>query len=243
MHYYKKNIGDYYKKAGRLTMLQHGAYNMLIDSCYDREEFPTLEMAYDWVWASSKEEKEAVEFVLSKLFVIDGDVYVQEEIKDGLEKYHKNAKINKRIAKDREAKKRSERERTEHEPCTLEHEPAPNHKPLTTNQGTTNQGTTNQKTKKPVTQFIKPTLDQLKAHISEKGYSVDYEKFYYHYESNGWKVGKNKMKSWTAALANWNKGNNDRPNGKKSIALTQQEIDNTTYTGTPIDEISWLNDE
>ena len=58
MHYYKRNIGDYAKKAGRLTILQHGVYNLLLDACYDREDFPTLEEAVDWVWASTAEEKE-----------------------------------------------------------------------------------------------------------------------------------------------------------------------------------------
>ena len=37
MHYYKRNIGDYHKKAGRLSMIEHGAYTLLIDACYDRE--------------------------------------------------------------------------------------------------------------------------------------------------------------------------------------------------------------
>ena len=45
MHYYKRNLGDYAKKAGRLSMLQHGSYTLLIDACYDREQFPTLEEA------------------------------------------------------------------------------------------------------------------------------------------------------------------------------------------------------
>ena len=39
MHYFKFNIGDYHKKAGRLSMLQHGAYTLLIHACYDREKF------------------------------------------------------------------------------------------------------------------------------------------------------------------------------------------------------------
>ena len=43
MHYFKRNIGDYHKKAGRLSMLEHGAYTLLIDSCYDRERFPTMD--------------------------------------------------------------------------------------------------------------------------------------------------------------------------------------------------------
>ena len=41
MHYYEKKIGDYHRKAGRLNILQHGVYNLLMDACYDREAFPT----------------------------------------------------------------------------------------------------------------------------------------------------------------------------------------------------------
>ena len=66
MHYYKRNLGDYAKKAGRLSMLQHGSYTLLIDACYDRETFPTLEEAIEWTWASSTAEIEAVQFVLRK---------------------------------------------------------------------------------------------------------------------------------------------------------------------------------
>ena len=64
VHYYKRNIGDYHKKAGRLSILEHGAYTLLMDACYDREQFPTYDEAIDWTWASSNEEIEAVEFVL-----------------------------------------------------------------------------------------------------------------------------------------------------------------------------------
>lgn len=87
MHYYKKNIGDYAKKAGRLSMLQHGSYTLLIDACYDREIFPTLEEAIDWTWASSKEEIEAVEFVLRKFFTLTDGVYIQSRIQQELEEY------------------------------------------------------------------------------------------------------------------------------------------------------------
>ena len=72
MHYYKRNIGDYHKKAGRLSILQHGAYTLLIDSCYDREVFPTMEKAIDWCWASSKEEIEADVDNISALFTNEG---------------------------------------------------------------------------------------------------------------------------------------------------------------------------
>lgn len=88
MHYYERNIGDYYRKAGRLNILQHGVYNLLMDACYDRESFPTLEEAIEWVWAETEEEIDAVKFVLKKFFKLNEDgVYIQNHIKEELEKY------------------------------------------------------------------------------------------------------------------------------------------------------------
>jgi uncharacterized protein YdaU (DUF1376 family) len=130
MHYYKRNLGDYAKKAGRLTMLQHGAYTLLIDSCYDREIFPTLEQALEWTWASTEAEVEAVKFVLSRFFVLDKDeCYVQDRILDELLHYQKNADTNKRIADEREAKRRENRTKR----VQVVDEAPPNQEPLTTN--------------------------------------------------------------------------------------------------------------
>ena len=130
MHYYKKNIGDYAKKTGRLTMLQHGAYTLLIDSCYDRETFPTIDEAIEWTWASSTEEIEAVKFVLKKFFVYQNGLYVQNRIREELDNYHNNAETNKRIAIEREAKRRENRTKRE-QPVN---EPPPNQEPRTINQ-------------------------------------------------------------------------------------------------------------
>ena len=130
MHYFKRNIGDYHKKAGRLTMLQHGAYTLLLDSCYDREQFPTIDEALDWVWASSEAETEAVKFVLNKFFVNENGKFIQYRIQDELERYHKNASTNQRIAMEREAKRKEKR--TKREPTV--NEAPPNQEPLTTNQ-------------------------------------------------------------------------------------------------------------
>ena len=130
MHYYKRNLGDYAKKAGRLTMLQHGAYTLLIDSCYDREIFPTLEQALEWTWASTEAEVEAVKFVLSRFFTLDKDgCYVQDRILAELLHYHKNADTNKRIADEREAKRRGNNTKRVQDVD----EPPPNQEPLTIN--------------------------------------------------------------------------------------------------------------
>ena len=130
MHYYKRNLGDYAKKAGRLSMLQHGAYTLLIDACYDREQFPTMAEAIDWTWASSAAEIEAVEFVLTKFFTLEDGRYTQTRIQEELNDYRTKAETNARIALEREAKRKealANRERTVNEP-------SPNHKPITNNQ-------------------------------------------------------------------------------------------------------------
>jgi uncharacterized protein YdaU (DUF1376 family) len=131
MHYYKRNLGDYAKKCGRLTMIQHGAYTLLIDSCYDREVFPTLEQAIEWTWASTEQEIEAVKFVLSRFFKLSDDgTYVQDRILSELLEYHAKADTNKRIAIERETKRKQSS--TNREPDV--NEPPPNHKPITNNQ-------------------------------------------------------------------------------------------------------------
>lgn len=51
--------------------------------------------------------------------------------------------------------------------------------------------------------FKKPTVEEIKAYCIERNNGIDSEHFYDHYESNGWKVGKNPMKDWKATVRNW----------------------------------------
>ena len=118
-------------------MQQHGAYTLLIDACYDREQFPTEEQAIEWVWASTEAEIEAVRFVLRKFFTEVDGVFVQSRISDELTDYRDKADKNRQIAIDREAKRRENRA-SKHDPCTgglhNEHESPPNQEPVTSNQ-------------------------------------------------------------------------------------------------------------
>jgi hypothetical protein len=57
----------------------------------------------------------------------------------------------------------------------------------------------------PTKKFTPPTIEEVKNYILEKGYSIDAEHFVAYYESNGWKVGKNKMKDWRFAIVTWSK--------------------------------------
>ena len=51
--------------------------------------------------------------------------------------------------------------------------------------------------------FKVPTLEEVRDYIRGKGYSVDPEEFFSFYESQGWHVGKNKMRDWHKAVSYW----------------------------------------
>lgn len=69
------------------------------------------------------------------------------------------------------------------------------------------------KSPKGGTRFAKPTLEEVQAYCRERGNKVDADKFYDHYTSNGWRVGKNPMKDWKAAVRTWERTSRDYDKG------------------------------
>lgn len=51
--------------------------------------------------------------------------------------------------------------------------------------------------------FTPPTAREVHDYCQEMGYHINEEKYISYYQSNGWKVGKNKMKDWKAAVRTW----------------------------------------
>jgi uncharacterized protein YdaU (DUF1376 family) len=145
VNYYKRHLGDYAKKAGKLSMLEHGAYTLLIDACYDRESFPTEDEAIEWCWARSSEEVDAVKFVLKRFFDLVDGKFVQKRIAEELKEYRLTCEINAKIATNRPRSNHgtftsrprvvdtvtTDRPSSDH--LTNNHKPLTNnHKPLTT---------------------------------------------------------------------------------------------------------------
>lgn len=58
--------------------------------------------------------------------------------------------------------------------------------------------------------FQPPTREEAKAYLESLGLKADIEKIFDHYESNGWRCGRNPMKDWRAAFRRaakeWAKG-------------------------------------
>ena len=64
---------------------------------------------------------------------------------------------------------------------------------------------------KPLKRFTTPTLEEVKEYCSERKNGVDAERFVNYYTANGWKVGKNPMKDWKAAVRTWERNDSGKP--------------------------------
>lgn len=84
--------------------------------------------------------------------------------------------------------------------------------------------------------FKPPTVEEVSAYIRDKGYSVDAEKFVAYYESNGWRVGRNPMRDWKAALRTWQANQTGR--GKTVIAQQYDQRDYSKEAPEPVPD--WM---
>lgn len=80
MNFYKRFVGDIQAKTGDLTLAEFGAYDRLLDHYYSTEQGlpPDVARCYAIARAMTKDERKAVEFVLSKFFTLGPDgLYTQ----------------------------------------------------------------------------------------------------------------------------------------------------------------------
>lgn len=73
--------------------------------------------------------------------------------------------------------------------------------------------------------FEKPTISDIKQYCIERNNNVNAEQFYDYYESNGWKVGKNSMKNWQAAVRTWEKNSYTNTTKQTKKTNTEQTLD------------------
>ena len=61
------------------------------------------------------------------------------------------------------------------------------------------------------TRFSPPSVQEIEEYCTEKGFLLDAERFVDYYASIGWRVGKNPMKDWRAAVRTWVKKDTPKP--------------------------------
>lgn len=78
--------------------------------------------------------------------------------------------------------------------------------------------------------FVKPTVEEITDFCKEKKININVKKFFLHYESNGWHVGKSPMKSWKAAVQKWAENNYDNNKAAGTMwAYNSTDADTASY--------------
>lgn len=72
--------------------------------------------------------------------------------------------------------------------------------------------------------FEKPTIFDVEQYCIERNNNVDPQHFVDYYESNGWKVGKNSMKDWKAAVRTWERNGYNQSAKSKSNKIDAMNV-------------------
>lgn len=80
----------------------------------------------------------------------------------------------------------------------------------------------------PSKKFVKPNLQEVQEYCTSRHNSVDAAKFVDYYDSVGWKVGKNPMKDWKAAVRTWERNqhenNHSQPQRREARPLSKEDL-------------------
>lgn len=72
--------------------------------------------------------------------------------------------------------------------------------------------------------FIPPSREEIETFTNENQCHIDIDQFLDYYNSNGWKVGKNKMSDWKATVRNWHRRDKKTPQ-KQSLKEKAESLD------------------
>ena len=87
MNYYERHIGDYLKDTAHLSLLEHGVYARLLDVYYTRETALPDDQVARLIAARSKEERAAMQAVLSEFFDLQADGWHQARCDREIHRY------------------------------------------------------------------------------------------------------------------------------------------------------------
>jgi uncharacterized protein YdaU (DUF1376 family) len=88
MNYYERHLGDYARDAAHLSMLEHGAYVLLMDRYYVTEQGIPADQAHRVARARSADEQAAVDAVLGEFFTLAAGVWTKNRIEEEIAKAH-----------------------------------------------------------------------------------------------------------------------------------------------------------
>jgi len=207
MNYYQFNIGDYKSHTEHLTELEDLAFRRMLDFCYLHEKHLPESIEEIGRLIRMRTHSDCIANVLREFFILEKSGYINKRIKSELITFQSKSKKAKESAKirwDKNKNKDNDLPQKEDDAKAMR----------THSEGNAKQETRNKKQetiiKDKKTLLKKPDLLELQNQFLEKGLNPtdahkEANKFYNHYETIGWVVGKAKhpMKNWKTAVSGW----------------------------------------
>ncbi len=112
MNYYEHHLGDYAKDTAHLSMLETGAYRLLLDRYYGTEQGIPADQAHRIARARSKDEKAAVDAVLDEFFRLEDGVWINKRADEEIARYKENRpRADEKRENDKERQRRARERR------------------------------------------------------------------------------------------------------------------------------------
>ena len=220
MHYYQFNIGDYTSHTAHLDPLEDIAYRRMIDWCYLHEKALPLDIDEIARLIRMRSHNECIAYVLETYFVRSASGYANQRVSDEISKYNDKADKARKSAKARWEKQPAKNKGlSDANALRTQCEGNANHKPLTNNHKPIEK-------KAKAKAFTPPHLNEVLANCHNETEAI---KFVSYYESNGWKVGRNKMKDWKSALRGWMKRAESYASGNSNMQTYEQRLNDIDW--------------
>ena len=220
-------VNDFLGATMHLTNSEAGAYLLLLMSAWIRgAKLPDDDAQLARLARCSMDEWSIMKPVLAPFFTIENGFWIQHRL------------LKEKEIADHRSRVRTETGRLGGRPKSgLMAKPIA--KPIANLLGKQNESPSPSPSQYPSgtrTPFCIPTIEAVKTRALEVGLpEAEAGKFFAHYESNGWKVGRNPMKSWKAAITNWKlnyeSGTYARNNEKSGQGVRQNTRNNGTCEG------------
>jgi len=211
--WYPRYTGDYGRDTGHLSMIEHGAYTLLLDHHYSTQKpLPANDKQLLRICSAvATDEQAAVMSVINEFFTMRKGGWVNQRAW---------AEMSKQLEL---SKKRQEAGRLGGQASATANAQANAATTTTTTTATTKEPQPEPPPKKkeggkPPKPFKKPKANEVFEYAKSIGFAVDGQSFCDFYESKGWTVGKSAMKDWKAAVRTWRARENESGNGSKPAA-------------------------
>lgn len=209
MHYYQFNIAAFALHTSHLTLEEEGVYRRLLDFYYDTELPIPKETQPVIRRLRLGSHSDIFNSILEEFFTLEADGWHNNRADIEIKDYQEKAEIAR--ANGRKGGRPRKNKGQETQPVILANpeitDSKANYELLTKNQ----ELLTSSKDKPKAKRFAPPTrqevVDYMFGRDNTYAHGEESEKFIDYYTANGWKVGKNPMKDWKAAIRNWMKNN------------------------------------